>query len=456
MSGPDQVIRGRRVLVGDALVPASIVVERGVIAGVGGYADDVPDGCPIVDAGDAVVMAGVVDTHVHVNEPGRSEWEGYATATRAAAAGGVTTLVDMPLNSIPPTTTPDGFDQKRAAASGQCVVDVGFWGGVVPGNADALAPLASAGVLGFKCFLVHSGVDEFPHVVESDLRPAMARLADIGRPLLVHAEVPEPIARAEAAQAGLDEAAHRRFSTFLASRPAEAEDRAIEMMIRLARDTGAAVHIVHHASAGALAMIERARDEGLPLTAETCPHYLHFCAEDIPDGATQFKCTPPIRSADNREKLWGALGAGVLDMVVSDHSPCSPDLKRMDAGSFRDAWGGIASLQLGLPVMWTEARTRGIDVPTLSAWMSAAPARLAGLGTRKGAIARGMDADLVVWNPDATFTVAAAGLQHRHAVTPYDGETLYGVVERTFCRGREVYDGSAVADDPRGELILTT
>jgi allantoinase len=451
----DFAIRGRRVFADGALAPRSLHVYDETITAVAGF-DELPDGIAVVDAGDAIVMPGLVDTHVHVNEPGRTPWEGYDTATRAAAAGGVTTLVDMPLNSIPPTTSRDGLRQKRDAATDQCWVDVGFWGGVVPGNAAELEPLARGGVLGYKCFLVESGVDEFPHVVEKDLRIALPRLRDLARPLLVHAELPGPIARAEAAARAGDP---RRYSTYLSSRPREAEDAAIDLLIRLSRITGAAVHIVHHASADAIELLARARDEGLPITAETCPHYLHFAAEDIPDGATQFKCAPPIREAENRERLWDALDRRVLDMVVSDHSPCTPDLKCFDAGSFTEAWGGIASLQLGLPAMWSELRARGTGaaddaaIGRLVEWMCAAPARLAGLAGRKGIFAAGADADVVIWDPDLVFTVRAADLAHRNPVTPYDGETLRGAVLTTYVRGYKVYDRGRYAAAPAGALL---
>lgn len=453
MAGPDSIVRGRRVLVDGELAPRAIHIAAGRIAAVAGH-DDVPAGCPVTDAGDDVVMAGVVDTHVHVNEPGRTEWEGYATATRAAAAGGVTTLVDMPLNSVPPTTTAAGFAAKRAAAAGQCHIDVAFWGGVVPGNTGELEPLAAAGARGFKCFLVPSGVDEFPHVDEAALRPAMQRLADLGAPLLVHAELPGPIEAAERAQVGLSAAERRRYVHYLQSRPRAAEDRAVELMIRLARDTGARVHIVHHASADSLAALERARDAGLPITAETCPHYLHFAAEDIPDGATAFKCAPPIREAENRERLWDGLARGVLDQIVSDHSPCAPGLKRLEDGDFAAAWGGIAGLQLGLPVAWTNAGARGHDVAAVARWMCEAPARLAGLAGRKGRIAAGLDADLVAWDPDAELAVEPAALHHRHPVTPYAGARLRGIVHTTWLRGAIVFDRGRHPAAPSGELLL--
>jgi allantoinase len=453
VSGPDFVVRGRKVLAAGRVEPRTVHVAAGTIAAVGGY-HDVPPGCPVVDAEDAVVMPGLVDTHVHVNEPGRTEWEGFATATRAAAAGGVTTLIDMPLNSVPPTTSAAALASKLAAARDQVWIDVGFWGGVVPGNTADLAALSADGVLGFKCFLVDSGVAEFAHVDADQLERALRVLAVLDRPLLVHAETPGPIAAAAAAQRGLADALWRQYRTFLASRPPAAEDEAVAVVVAAARRTGAAVHVVHHCSATSLADLARARNDGLRITAETCPHYLHFAAEDIADGATAFKCAPPIREADNRERLWQGLADGVLDMVVSDHSPCTPALKGRGGGSFRDAWGGIASLQLGLAVMWTEAHRRGIGLPALARWMAQAPAELAGLAHRKGALAPGYDADIVVWDPDRTFEVGAGGLQHRHHLTPYAGETLRGVVCQTYVRGQLVYDDGEFAAAPVGALLV--
>jgi allantoinase len=424
------IIQSTRVVHGGAIGPAAVVM-------VGGKIREITAPQPgALDYGDAVIMPGVVDTHVHVNEPGRTEWEGFATATRAAAAGGVTTLVDMPLNSIPSTTTAAALAEKRAAAAGQCAIDVGFWGGVVPGNTAELAPMVAAGALGFKCFLVDSGVDEFPHVGEAEVAPALAELRRLGVPLLAHAEVAGPIAAATAALAGADP---RRYATYLASRPPEAEDEAIALLLRAVRATGGRVHVVHHSAAAALARLAAARAEGLPVTAETCPHYLRFAAEEIPDGATAYKCAPPIREAENRERLWRALAEGTLDLVASDHSPCTPALKKLEAGDFAAAWGGISGVQLGLPVVWTEARRRGFGLADVVRWMCVAPARLAGLAGRKGALAPGADADLVVFQPDEPFTVRPQGLEHRHKITPYAGATLDGVVEATYLRGERVY-----------------
>ena len=446
---PDLVLKSLRVVTGGAVVPASIHVTRGVITRVAGL-DDVPLGCPTHAAGDRVIMPGIVDSHVHINEPGRTEWEGFATATRAAAAGGVTTIVDMPLNSIPPTTTVAGLEAKASAAAGQCWVDVGLWGGVVPGNAKELRPLLDAGALGFKCFMVESGVEEFGWVQEPDLRLALAELAGSGAPLLCHAELPGPIEAAQSLALHLDP---RTYAAYVKSRPREAEDLAIALLVSLCRDTRAAIHIVHLSSSGALDSLRRARDEGLPFTAETTPHYLHFAAEDIPDGATPYKCAPPIRERENREKLWAALGEGLLDLVVSDHSPCTPALKKLEAGDFAAAWGGIASLQLGLPVIWSEARRRGKSIADLATWMCEGPAKLARLDQRKGRIAAGLDADLVIWDPEGAHVVQPGELQHRHKITPYAGETLFGTVHTTYLRGEKVYDEGAFPGSSRGRVI---
>jgi allantoinase len=446
----ERVVRGERVLIDGALRPAAIHVRDGGIAAVGDRSD-VGTGIPVHDAGDSVVMAGLVDTHVHVNEPGRAEWEGFETATRAAAAGGVTTLLDMPLNSIPATNTVDALEQKRAIARGRCHVDVGFIGGVVPGNAADLAPLAEAGVLAFKCFLIDSGVKEFAHVGEADLREAMPVLASLGRALMAHAELPGPIERAAA---DLDPSADPRcHATWLGTRPPEAEEQAITLLITLSRETDARVHIVHVAAAGAIPILRRARAEGLSISAETCPHYLVFNAESIPDGATRFKCAPPIRERAHREALWAALRSGDLDTIASDHSPCPPSLKLPAEGDCLRAWGGISSIQLSLAAVWSCAPAHGATVPDVARWMSERPARLAGLEARKGVIAPGRDADLVVWDPDEEFTVDASVLQHRHKVTPYEGMRLRGVVRETWLRGTRVYDRGHFLHEAHGELL---
>ncbi|HEV2149037.1 MAG TPA: allantoinase AllB [Longimicrobiaceae bacterium] len=447
---PDLILRGRRVVLPDGVRPAAVHVARGRIAAIDPYDHDA-DGVPALDLGDAVLMPGLVDTHVHLNEPGRAEWEGFETGTRAAAAGGVTTLVEMPLNAVPATTTVPALRAKLDAAEGVCSVDVGFWGGVVPGNTAELPRLWEAGVLGFKCFLAPSGVDEFEHVGEAELRLAMPVLAELGAPLLVHAELPEALDRAAPGVAGLD---RRSYASYLRSRPPAAELEAVALLVRLCREFGTPLHVVHVATAAAVPLLREAREEGLPITAETCPHYLHFAAEEIADGATQWKCAPPIRGREDREGLWEALRDGGIDLVASDHSPCPPGMKALGTGDWFDAWGGIASLQLGLPVTWTGARERGIGPERLAEWMSAGPARLAGLEARKGAIAVGRDADMVVWDPDAEVRVDAGTLQHRHALTPYEGGVFAGAVRATYVRGVPVYDRGRFPARPAGRTLL--
>jgi allantoinase len=465
MPAPNLVIRGPRVVLPDSIAPASIHILAEKIVDVRSY-DSVPEDCELIEVNEAsLVMAGLVDTHVHINEPGRTEWEGFASATRAAAAGGVTTLVDMPLNSIPPTTTLAGLQEKLAAARDQCSVDVGFWGGVVPGNTGELAALSAAGVVGFKCFLIHSGVDEFPNVTEDDLRVALPELVRLGKLLIVHAEVPGPISRAgipacpgDSENASLNDrtVCPTKYKTFLASRPRAAEDEAVALVIKLSREFGARVHIVHHSSADSLALLRNAKAARVKITAETCPHYLTFAAEEIADGATEFKCCPPIRERDNCEQLWTALAERTIDFVVSDHSPCPPAMKLRESGDFLQAWGGISSLQLRLPIVWTESQRRGFSLEDLARWLSSAPARLVGLEGRKGLIANGYDADLVVWNPARQFTVDGAALHHRHKLTPYQDRVLAGVVEKTFLRGRKIYDNGEFIGEPRGVLLTSS
>jgi len=487
------VLRSTRVILPDGERPASIHIDAGIItridldderrrglprrrppglnASEGGRASAERD---LIDFGELVISPGIVDTHVHVNEPGRTEWEGFDTATRAAAAGGVTTIVDMPLNSIPATTTVDALDAKRRAARGRCHVDVGFWGGVVPGNESHLDALVDAGVRGFKCFLVPSGVDEFPPVDESDLRRAMPMLARRGMPLLVHAESPRHLHPVRAdrcvgpySAAGVRDVrgAHTgpllysRYASYLASRPPEAEVVAVRMIVDLAREFGVRSHIVHVASAEAVAEIECAKADGVSITAETCPHYLTFAAEEIADGATQFKCAPPIRESRHRDALWGGVQRGVLDLIATDHSPAPPALKC--SGDFMRAWGGIASLELSLSAVWTGLRTVGASAwqaggasrQTVSRWMSERPASLAGLDTRKGRIAAGYDADLVVWDPESEFTVDASRLQQRHKLTPYAGRCLRGRVMTTYLRGERVWDAGQLVRASSGLLL---
>jgi len=444
----DLVISSTRVVTPEGLRPGAVVISDGVIRAIRPPGDPM-DSRRRVDVGDAVVMPGGVDTHVHVNEPGRTEWEGFETATRAAAAGGITTIVDMPLNSLPVTTTAAALDQKRRAAEGKCTIDVAAWGGVVPGNGGQLEPLWRAGVLGFKCFMVPSGIPEFGHLTEADLRPAMTALGKWGAALLVHSESPEPIARAtQAARAGDP----RRYGTYLASRPPEAELEAIGLVLSLAAETGCRVHIVHLSAAGALRALRRAKAQGRPVTVETCPHYLSFAAEDVADGATAFKCAPPIRGAANREALWEGLASGTIDFIASDHSPCPPALKRPETGDFFEAWGGIASLEVELAATWTGARARGHSLADLARWHAEAPARLAGLG-HKGRIAVGGDADLVVFEPDSTVTVDPAALHQRHHHSVYASRELFGRVRQTFLRGVCVFDDGSFPRPPQGRWL---
>jgi allantoinase len=432
-----------RVVLPGGVQEATVIVDGQRIAEVVLGARSVASA---IDFGSRVLGPGLVDCHVHVNEPGRTEWEGFDTATRAAAAGGVTALVDMPLNSLPVTTTRAALEQKKAASLGKCRVDVGFWGGVVPANARDLTELAAGGVLGCKAFLVHSGIDEFPNATRDDLREAMPILRDAGLPLLAHAELDlgaEPYATDK-----------RPYSHYLASRPAAWEDAAIRLLIELCRETRCAVHIVHLSSASSVPLLRAAKAEGLPITVETCPHYLCLSADSIPDGATYYKCAPPIRDSRNRELLWQALFDGTIDFVITDHSPCSPQLKLPELGDFEAAWGGIASLQLGLPAVWSEARRRGGTLEALFRWMSAAPAEFAGLSGRKGRIAAGFDADLLILDPEAEATIEPEQLFFRHKVSPYLGQTLTGKIHGTLLRGTCVYDGATHPGEPRGEHLL--
>ena len=443
------VIRGERVVTPEGIKAATVHIRNGRITAVRGH-NDLPSGASVYDARESVIMPGLIDTHVHINEPGRTYWEGFETATRAAAAGGVTTLIDMPLNSIPATTTVAALEAKRDAASGKCWVNVGFWGGVVPGNAGELRALQHAGVFGFKCFLVPSGVSEFENVTETDLRAALPKLATTDLPLLVHAELPGPV---DEATNKFVKADPRIYKTWLSSRPSSAETQAIEMLIGLAREFKARVHIVHLSSELSVPLIRRAKKEGLHLTAETCPHYLFFSSRSIQNGRTEYKCAPPIRDLANNRKLWTALGKGAIDFVASDHSPSPPAMKCMDTGNFLQAWGGISSLQLGLPVMWTKLNRRNYSLNHLVRWMCGGPARLAALDTRKGAIAAGYDADIVIWNPEKRFTVRPEMLHHRHKLTPYLNQPLRGEVEATFLRGAMIYDRGQFLGTPQGALL---
>jgi allantoinase len=441
-----QAFRSRRVIISEGIRPAAILVEGEKIQAIVS-ADQVPDRYQVHDFGEAAILPGLVDSHVHINDPGREEWEGFETATRAAAAGGYTLLVDMPLNCLPATTTVTALQAKRAAAQGRCRVDWAAWGGVVHDNQTEVAALAAAGVRGFKCFLVNPGIDSFTMVTEQELRLALPHVARTGLPLLVHAELPGPIDRATEALAKAD---WSRYSTYLESRPDEAELDAIRLMLSLCREYGFRLHIVHLATSQALAELRAARAEGLAVSVETCPHYLHLSAETIANGATLCKCAPPIRSRENCERLWQGLKDGTIDLVVTDHSPCPPAMKGLTEGSFRTAWGGIASLSVALPLMWTEASRRGFTLCDLAQWMAAAPARLAGCDARKGRIAAGCDADFVVFDPEREFIVTEDKLHYRHPVSPYLRETLRGVVKATYLRGNTVFEDGKFPGNPVG------
>jgi len=441
-----QAFISRRVVTAEGLRPAAVVAEGERIRAVVPVAD-VGAGMEVRDFGDAAILPGLVDSHVHINDPGRTEWEGFTSATRAAAAGGYTLLVDMPLNCLPATTTVAALETKRAAARGNCRVDWAAWGGVVEGNQDDIEALAAAGVLGFKCFLIHPGIDGFTMVGERELRLALPHVARTGLPLLVHAELAGPV---DAATERLANADWKSYETYLQSRPDEAELLAIRMMLSLCREYGVRLHIVHLSTCQALLELRAARSEVLAVSVETCPHYLHLAAEKIADGATLCKCAPPIRSRENCEALWQGLREGVIDLVASDHSPCPPAMKRLEDGSFRTAWGGISSLSVALAVMWTEAGQRGFTLVDIVRWMAEGPAQLAGCKARKGRIAAGYDADLIVFDPEAEFQVTPERLHYRHPLSPYMGETLRGTVKITYLRGRPVFDNGEFPGEAGG------
>jgi allantoinase len=430
-----QAFLSRRVVTPEGIRPGAILVEGEKIQAVVSF-DQVPEDADARDFGEAAILPGLGDSHVHINDPGRAEWEGFETATRAAAAGGYTFLVDMPLNCLPATTTVAALEAKRAAAQGRCRVDWAAWGGVVQDNERDIEALAAAGVPGFKCFLIHPGLDGFTMVTERQLRSALPAVSRTGLPLLVHAELPGPI---DAATENLANADWKRYSTYLRSRPEEAELTAIRLLLSLCREFDFRLHIVHLSAGSALPELKIARSQGLAVSVETCPHYLHLTSEKIKDGTTVSKCAPPIRSRENREKLWQGLADGVIDLVVTDHSPCLPAMKELDEGNFRTAWGGISSLSVALPLMWTEARERGFTLLKIARWMAEGPARLAGCHLRKGRIAPGFDADFVIFDPDSKFVVTEKRLHYRHPLSPYMGEELLGIVEATYLRGRPVF-----------------
>jgi len=446
-----QAFCSERIVTPQGIRAGALLVEGEAIRGVAERAE-VPAEAALTDFGDAAILPGLVDSHVHINEPGRTDWEGFATGTRAAAAGGYTLIVDMPLNGLPPTTTVEALWAKRACARNSSWVDWAVWGGVVSDNQQHILSLSATGIPGFKCFLVDPGIDGFTMVSAQQLRDALPHIAKTGLPLLVHAELPGPI---EAATRELAEADWSRYDTYLRSRPDEAELAAIDLLLALCREFHFRLHIVHLSTHKALAALRRAKSDGLPVTVETCPHYLYFSAEQIPDGATLCKCAPPIRGEANREQLWQALREGVIDFVVTDHSPCPPQMKRLEEGNFRTAWGGIPSLSVALPAVWTAARGRGFTLLDMAKWMAEKPAQLAGCGDRKGKIAAGFDADFAVFDCDSEFTLTEDRLHQRHPISPYLGHRLTGVVQQTYLRGSRIFQDGEFPTKPAGREVLT-
>ena len=441
---PNLAIISQRVLTPKGERPAAILIQEEKIMDVVSISE-IPSDCPVEDMKNDVVMPGLVDTHVHINEPGRTDWEGFETATKAAAAGGITTLVDMPLNCIPVTTTVDALNQKIAATKNQLWVDCGFYGGLIPDNLQDIESLADAGVLGFKAFLSHSGIDEFPNINEKYLREALPIFANKGIPVLVHAELENGATQSED---------HSTYKSFQDSRPKSWENNAVKLLIQLNKEFDARIHIVHLSSADILAEIAQTRNDGYPISVETCPHYLHFSSEHISDGDTRFKCAPPIWESDNKEKLWLGLENGLINFITSDHSPCTAELKNLEVGDFEKAWGGISSIQFTLPVIWTECKTRGYSMDQLINWMSKQPAKFIGKDQQKGQISPSFDADLVCWNPDEKYMIQKEAIHHKNKLTPYEGESLYGVVNATFLRGQKVYKNGEFLGDPKGKIIL--
>ncbi len=441
---PNFAIISQRVLTPKGERPAAILIQEEKIMDVVSISE-IPSDCPVEDMKNDVVMPGLVDTHVHINEPGRTDWEGFETATKAAAAGGITTLVDMPLNCIPVTTTVDALNEKIAATKNQLWVDCGFYGGLIPDNLQDIESLADAGVLGFKAFLSHSGIDEFPNINEKHLREALPIFANKGIPVLVHAELENGATQSED---------HSTYKSFQDSRPKSWENNAVKLLIQLSKEFDARIHIVHLSSADILAEIAQTRNDGYPISVETCPHYLHFSSEHISDGDTRFKCAPPIWESDNKEKLWSGLENGLINFITSDHSPCTAELKNLEVGDFEKAWGGISSIQFTLPVIWTECKTRGYSMDQLINWMSKQPAKFIGKDQQKGQISPGFDADLVCWNPDEKYIIQKEAIHHKNKLTPYEGESLYGVVNATFLRGQKVYENGEFLGNPTGKTIL--
>jgi allantoinase len=424
------ILHSKRTITPQGIQNAFVWIKDGLIVDIS--QSNPESNLQLIDVGDSVLMPGVIDPHVHINEPGRTEWEGFDTMTKAAIAGGITTLVDMPLNSSPVTTTVKAFEQKLSATKNQLHTNCGFWGGIIPGNDPDIEPLIEKGVLGFKAFLTHSGIDEFPNVTEADLRKAMPLIAKYNLPLLVHCELSD-----DRLQMTDD---RRSYKNYVASRPKKWEDDAIALMIRLCEEYGCPVHIVHLSSANSIEQIQTAKEKGLPLTVETAQHYLFFNAEGIKDGATEFKCAPPIRERENNEQLWQALKDGIIDFVATDHSPSTPELKELQSGDFTKAWGGIASLQFALPALWTAAKQKGFTINDIAKWLSQNPSKLIQQQNKKGKLAKGFDADLIVWNPEEKFIVTEDIVLHKHKITPYLGRELFGVVKQTYLKGIKVYD----------------